>query len=115
MLAQLYDNYKNTSHSKGFSGFNTLGVNPLLNKVTDIKTTDNTKPQESKPDQKTYTPAEVNDLLKQYGYKGSKDTGGGHIEDNQDDTQIISNPWKYLLIVGAFIFGGFIAKMTKKR
>lgn len=27
----------------------------------------------------------------------------------------ITNPWKYFLILGGFIFGAFIAKMTKKR
>lgn len=35
--------------------------------------------------------------------------------DNPIDDTIISNPWKYLLFVGCFILGTFIAKMSKKR
>jgi len=33
----------------------------------------------------------------------------------EGETPLISNPWKYLLFVGAFILGTFIAKMSKKR
>lgn len=51
--------------------------------------------------------------LKDLQSQMNKITGGA---DTDTKTKIaINNPWKYFLFVGAFIFGAFIAKMTKKR
>jgi hypothetical protein len=37
------------------------------------------------------------------------------LDTSQQGANLVNNPFKYLLVVGAFILGGFIAKMTKKR